>query len=472
MFFPVPRVTISALRGGSGKTIISVGLLGLWRESGQTIVPFKKGPDFIDAGWLSFASGLPCHNLDPFLMTEKQILDLFITYSQGVDLCVIEGNRGLFDGVDVKGTSSTAELAKLLDSPVLLIVDATMATRTTAALVKGCQIFDPGLHIGGIILNRVATPRQEHLIRQAIEYYCNVPVVGSVPRIKTNPFPERHMGLVPHHESSVAQKAVQWAISIVKDNLDLDKIGQIAQQVPLVHHDKTREPIQKVSTEVQESSPRIGVILDSVFWFYYPENLELLKSLGAKLVEINTMKDPLLPPVDALYIGGGFPETRAEALAMNVSLRNHLKQKIENGLPVYAECGGFMFLGESLIVGDKSYPMVGAVPIVFVLEKRPQGHGYTIMEVTKDNPYYAKGEKIKGHEFHYSRPVIQCEKDIQYVFRVIRGNGIEGQKDGLCKKNLLATYTHIHAAGDPRWATRMLRVANLAKRRGKIPKPP
>ncbi|RLB74960.1 MAG: cobyrinic acid a,c-diamide synthase [Deltaproteobacteria bacterium] len=466
MNLELPRITISALRGGSGKTIVSLGLLALWREMGFAVSPFKKGPDFIDAGWLSFAAGTPCHNLDPFLMKRDQIIHSFLINANRAQYSLIEGNRGLFDGLDLEGTCSTAELAKILTSPVLLIVDATMVTRTTAALVKGCQSFDPDLEIAGIIVNRVATRRQEELIRQTIEYYCDIAVVGAIPKTKQNPFPERHMGLVPHHESALANKAINWAKTLVKDNLDTEKIMKIMSRAgplsPSPLAGKANNGKQRPSTGER---PKIGVIRDSVFWFYYPENLESLADQGAEVFLINSLRDQHLPDLDALYIGGGFPETQAEALARNSGFRENLRKRIEEGLPVYAECGGFMFMGEELVLGDRSFPMVGALPVVFMLEKKPQGHGYTILETTVDNPYYVAGEKLKGHEFHYSKAIFKEKRSIQTVFRVVRGNGIDGKRDGLQKKNLLATYTHIHAGDDPRWAKRIFRLAASYKAR-------
>lgn len=458
-----PRVIMAALKGGSGKTILSVGLAAAWQERGLRIAPFKKGPDFIDPGWLAFAAGRPCYNLDPFLMTEDQILTSFFHRAQGMDLSLIEGNRGLFDGLDVDGCCSTAELARLLKAPVLIILDVSMATRTMAAVVKGCQVFDPGLNIAGVILNRVAGQRQELLITSAIETYCGLPVVGAVPRLKGNLFPERHMGLIPFQEREQAEKAVSWAKEMVERYLQIDQIWRIAQGSPRIGVDVGRA--SEPSVAPGDRSPRIGFIRDRAFWFYYPENLESLKRLGAVMVELDAMSDPELPRLDALYIGGGFPETQAQALADNETFRKSLKDEIEKGLPVYAECGGFMYLGERLQVDNRSYPMVGALPVEFVLQKRPQGHGYTVMEVVGDNPYFTTGTTVRGHEFHYSRPVITHESGLKFAFKVARGGGIDGIRDGICLKNVLATYTHVHAAGNQEWAKGLVQVAFRRKSR-------
>jgi cobyrinic acid a,c-diamide synthase len=458
MIFNPPRIIIAALKGGSGKTILSLGVTSAWKCMGHRVAAFKKGPDFIDSGWLSFAAGRPCHNLDPFLMNREQIVTSMLRNSAGVDISVIEGNRGLFDGLDIDGCCSTGELGKIIKGPVILIVDVTMATRTVAALVMGCQKFDPELRISGVILNRVAGLRQESLTRNAVEQYCGLPVVGAVPKLKQNIFPERHMGLVPHLESDYAEKAVAWARGVAEKYLDLKTLWNLAHEAP---------PLDLPSVEGKEEGsfvfgnrpPRIGVIRDKSFWFYYPENLNHLEALGAQLVEINSLADRELPAIDALYIGGGFPETQAQALADNIPFRSSLKRGIEEGLPVYAECGGLMYLGKALVVDGKNFPMVGALPLTLILENRPQGHGYTILEVTGTNPYYPVSEVLKGHEFHYSKAVLHASLDTRAVFKVLRGEGIDGKKDGLCRKNMLATYTHIHAGGTQEWARRLLGVA-------------
>jgi cobyrinic acid a,c-diamide synthase len=454
-------LTIAALRGGSGKTIFSLGLVSAWRARDRQVAVFKKGPDFIDAGWLAFAAARPCYNLDPFLMTGEQMLNSFMLHSAGADISVVEGNRGLFDGLDRDGCCSTAELAKIIDTPVILIADVTMATRTVAALILGCQRFDPDLRLAGVILNRVAGKRQESIVRAAIEQYCGLPVIGVMPKLKGSAFPERHMGLIPHLESGFAEKAVQWARENVERNLDLESLWRIAGDVEIPGQDGTvpdpaHHPVQTV---------RIGVIRDKSFWFYYPENLARLNCLGATLVEIDSIHESTLPPIDGLYIGGGFPETQAEPLAANRSFKESLRRAIEQGLPVYAECGGLMYLGERLLVGEKAYPMVGALPLSFVLEEKPQGHGYTVLEVDGRNPYYEMGESLRGHEFHYSRPLTERTTELKTIFKVRRGRGLDGERDGVLKGNLLATYTHLHAGGTSVWGEGLVRAALLERGR-------
>jgi cobyrinic acid a,c-diamide synthase len=451
MFNFRPRITIAALKGGSGKTILSLGLTSSWIRKGYTVAPYKKGPDFIDAGWLAFAAGRPCYNLDPFLMSREQIIESFMIHSMDADISVIEGNRGLYDGLDLDGCCSTAELGRMLQSPVVIIVDVSMVTRTVAALIMGCQQFDPELRIVAVILNKVAGTRQEALVRSAIEQYCGVPVVGAVPKLQRDFFPERHMGLIPYQERPYAEKAVEWATGVVEKNLDLGALRKLALEA---------EPLEGsiFSTQTQalpvseETGLRIGVIQDSSFWFYYPENLDQLKDLGATLIPLDSIRDRGIPDLDALYIGGGFPETQAHGLADNISFKETLKQRIEAGLPVYAECGGLMYLGDHLFVDGNTYPMVGALPVSFILEKKPQGHGYTVLEVSRENPYYEVGETLRGHEFHYSKAVMKDPEKSRAVFKVLRGWGLDGKRDGLCTKNLLAMYSHLHAGGNRRWA--------------------
>ncbi len=446
-----PRIVLAGLKGGSGKTFLTVGLTSLLHERGYSVSPFKKGPDFIDPAWITLASGSQCYNLDMFLMTREQIIGSFITRASNTDIAVIEGNRGLYDGLDIEGSCSTAELAKVLGAAVVLVVDVTMSTRTVAAIVKGCQLFDRNVYIGGVILNRVAGPRQKALIGGAIERYCGIPVVGYIPKVRENPFPERHMGLVPFQERENAEKSISCARSVVGDSIDLDKLWEIARNCEHLKapHDLCRKEQFK---EDDGEKLRIGIIRDQSFWFYYPENLDQLKKSGATLIEINSLKDDKLPDIDGLYIGGGFPETQVKALTDNRSFRDSLKKGIENGLPVYAECGGLLYLSEGLILQESEYPMVGVLPIRFFMEKRPQGHGYTIMETSRPNPYFPTGRIIKGHEFHYSRAVITEGADVEFAFTARRGNGIDKGRDGIIKNNLLATYTHIYAAGDPGWA--------------------
>ncbi|MBM4284498.1 MAG: cobyrinate a,c-diamide synthase [Deltaproteobacteria bacterium] len=470
MHRPCPRLLLSALRGGAGKTTLTLGLLAAWRARGKSLVPFKKGPDYIDPAWHGLAAGSPSHNLDPFLMEGAQIMALVGRHAAQADALVIEGNRGLYDGLDAQGTFSTAELAKLLATPVVLVLNCTMMTRTAAALVLGCQHFDPQVPLRGVILNQVARPRHEAILRNAIEHYCGVPVLGAVPRLKCAVFPERHMGLVPPPEHRGVQRAIETARDLAERYLDLDGLWQVACQAPPLPLSAVDEP----SPETARDLVNIGVIRDSAFQFYYPENLEALEAHGARLVWLSALTDPALPDdLDGLYIGGGFPETHARDLARNRSFRMSVKAAAQQGLPVYAECGGLMYLGQAIatLQGER-FPMAGVFPFDFVMGRAPQGHGYTILEVCAPNPFFPAGVRLKGHEFHYSRIDPEPGPEAPMAFRVLRGAGIGGHRDGLLYQNVLATYSHLHALGAPDWAPSLVRQAEAYHRRRQAAAPP
>ena len=461
-----PRILISALRGGSGKTILSIGITAAWKAIGKRILPFKKGPDYIDAGWLALAAGRPCYNLDTYLVNEENILRSFFLHSTTAGISVIEGNRGLYDGIDIKGSTSTAELAKLLKTPVILCIDCTKSTRTMAAAVLGCKQFDPDVDIKGVILNRVAGPRHENVLRKNIEQYCNIPVLGAIPKLDWKNFPERHLGLVPTPEHDCAKDAIDAASRIAHRYLDLEALAAVADNAAgLPVSTELRENIHHPASGIPHPRPRIGVIRDSAFQFYYPENIEALETEGAETVFFSPLVSDKIPPVDALYIGGGFPETHARQLAENISFRQQLKTLAENGLPIYAECGGLMYLGEELVLDEGTFPMAGVLPVVFGFSKKPQGHGYTVVTVEQENPYFKVGSEIKGHEFHYSKVLKWRGTDKDLAFGMKRGAGFIHKRDGVCNKNVLATYTHIHSLGTPSWAGAMVRNATAYKKR-------
>ena len=450
------------MRGGSGKTIFSVGIIAALRNRGNTVAPFKKGPDYIDAGWLALAAGRPCYNLDTFLVDPSLINQSYQTHTQDTHAAVIEGNRGLYDCIDTDGLTSTAELAKLLNLPVILCIDGTKTTRTMAAVVAGCMHFDPAVDIRGVVLNRVAGARHEKILRDSIEQHCRIPVVGAMPKLRKQSFPERHMGLVPTYEHQWAQDAVGQIAELAEKYLDIKAIATLGgfrpQGAPLAPQPPmgTRPPELNQAPDTaagpMDFRPRIGILRDSAFQFYYPENLDALVQSGAEIVVTSPLFEDNLPPVDALYIGGGFPETHAARLAKNITYREQIKALAEQGLPIYAECGGLMYLGQELVLEEGRFPMAGVLPISFGFSKKPQGHGYTIVQVTRPNPFYETGQTLKGHEFHYST-VLSCDpQDTGMAFDMQRGAGLRDGRDGLCYRNVLATYTHIHAMGTPQWA--------------------
>jgi cobyrinic acid a,c-diamide synthase len=444
-------IVVAGLSGGSGKSVVSVGIVAALARRGGKVVPFKKGPDYIDAGWLGLAAGKPCCNLDPYLLTSEVLIDSFRSRICGADYVLIEGNRGLFDGVDLEGSFSTAELAVTLGLPVLLVVDCTKATRTVAALVAGCQNFDRRLEIRGVVLNRVGTSRHESIVRQAVEHYTNIPVIGALPRSSEDVFPQRHLGITPGPEHERADLALATLAARAEKYLDLEKLQAIMAGLNYC------SPRQATASKRQKV--RIGVVRDAAFQFYYQENLEALVEAGGDLVEVNALTASELPEIDALYIGGGFPETSVKELAANQSFLASVKNKAEQGLPVYAECGGLIYLGRDLEVDGRKYRLADIFPVGFSLKRKPQAHGYTNLQVTADNPFYPVGARIKGHEFRYSRVEEWPDDPEMLALRVDRGVGFAGKRDGLVYKNVLALYTHIHALGTPQWAAGLVGAA-------------
>lgn len=489
------RLILAGLSGGAGKTILSLGLCRALVDLGLQVKPFKKGPDYIDAAWLSLAARRETSNLDPFMMPHEALVQLFLRESASVDFALIEGNRGLFDGKDTSGSCSTAELAKRLRAPVVLIINCTKMTRTVAALVLGCRTFEPKLNLAGVILNRTAGTRHKTILRQCIEQYTDVPVVGILPKIKPDPIPERHMGLVSDQECAEAEATLSHLATIARECLDIQALRTIAARAtttPLPdkldaklqdnclnfagcadasaatlgvqqHNRANSQPVRTgcgqssglrmaQHTAPPEDSVRIGVVRDAALWFYYRENLAELRKHGAELVELSLLTPRVWPEIHGLYLGGGFPETQAEQLAQNESTRTMVHRHARRGLPIYAECGGFMYLGQSLICRETVYPMAGVFPVQTMLCAKPQGHGYTVAKVVQPNPFHPVGLEFTGHEFHYSKCVSPVPPEMSYALEMQRGTGIDQNKDGLIFRNTFACYTHLHALGVPTWA--------------------
>lgn len=460
-------LVIAGLSGGSGKSVVSVGLAAYWRSQGKTVAPFKKGPDYIDAGWLHSGAGRDCFNLDPYLMTEERIRASFFRHIAGADIGLVEGNRGLYDGVTALGGYSTAELAMLLDLPVLLVVNCTKMTRTVASLVLGCTEFEKNLNIAGVILNQVATKRQQKIIVEAVEHYTDVNVLGAMPRMTYDIFPMRHLGMIPYQEYDGMSEALDLLVEVVKDNCDIDAIEQASVSVT-PPASVSEYVVANEKTSVQERVT-IGVIQDIAFQFYYPENLEALERAGADLVSINALEDDGLPELDGLYIGGGFPETSARRLGENETFRSSVKSAAENGLPIYAECGGLIYLCKELIVAETRYPLVGLFDVTFGMKKKPQAHGYSIFTVEDENPFYPVGFQVKGHEFRYSTILEWGGDRSDLTLKMDRGTGFIDGYDGLSKYNVLALYTHVHAEGTPEWADFFVQRCQTYRQNGFLP---
>ncbi len=437
-------IIVAGLSGGSGKSVVAVGLTAALAKSGKIVVPFKKGPDYIDAGWMKLAAGINCYNLDPYLMDEEVIKTSFLENSYGADIAILEGNRGLYDGVNPEGGYSTAELAISLGLPVLLVVNCTKTTRTVAAMVLGCMKLDERINIKGVVLNQIGTKRHQSIVTQAVEKYTGIPVLGAIPRMKRDIFPMRHLGVTPHQEYEGSEQAMDMLAETAATHLDLDRISEVMVDI---------QPIVKHTVSVTKTKLRIGLLVDAAFQFYYSENLEALEKEGAELIPINALEEQSLPELDGLYIGGGFPETSAKLLAANVSFRESVKIAATEGLPIYAECGGLIYLGESIELDGEAYPLAGIFPIRFGMSKKPQAHGYSVFLTENENPFYKIGQEVKGHEFRYSTILDWQGTSEDLAFNMTRGTGFVDGRDGLVSNNVLALYTHIHALGTPEWAT-------------------
>ncbi len=463
----LPRLVVAGTGGDAGKTLVSLALAAAWRARGHAVAAFKKGPDYIDRAWLSWAADGEARNLDAYLMPEPALLSSFAQGAAGVRVTLVEGNRGLYDGLDGAGTYSTAELAKALSAPVVLLLDATKVTRTAAAVALGMQRMDPSCPLRAVVLNRVRGARHERVITEAVRQATGLPVLGVIPRDPelASLLPDRHLGLVPPAEHVGTARLGTRLAALAEQALDLDGLLRLADAAPPLS-----APPLTAAPQLPDGPPapprvRVGVFQDRAFTFYYPENLEALRQAGAELVPIRPTRDPALPAVDALYLGGGFPEIEAAALAANVPLRAAVRGAAQRGLPIYAECGGLMYLCRAFWWQGERHDMAGVFPLELEVTARPQGHGYMEVEVDRDTPLFPRGTRLQGHEFHYSR-IIDSNVNISTAYAVRRGAGTGAGRDGLQHRNTLASYLHLHALGTPAWAPAL--VALASRQRGSL----
>jgi cobyrinic acid a,c-diamide synthase len=418
---------------------------------------FKKGPDYIDSAWLSFASGKQARNLDTYLMDFPAVKKSFLKNAVNKDISIIEGNRGLFDGFDSQGTHSTAELAKLLQSPVIIVQNISKVTRTAAASILGCKNIDPDLNVAGVILNQVAGERHGKVAKEAIEDITGIPVVGSIPKLHGKfILPSRHLGLITPEEYEQKYSILNDLRIIVEDYVDISKLLEIASNVPVLENIDFEEK-KHISTITDKV--KIGYFKDQSFSFYYPENLEMLDTAGAELVPVSPTVYQAIEDLDALYIGGGFPETNLTSLSINQEMIDTLRRLVEDGLPVYAECGGLMYLAKDVEWNGKKHSLSGILPISIQMNNKPQGHGYCEAIVDKKNPFYKICTIIKGHEFHYSNITNYYDADINSSLSMKRGVGCFNKRDGIIYKNVFASYLHIHALATPEWVEGMIKCA-------------
>ena len=445
------RLLISAAHKSSGKTTVSLGLCAALAERGLAVQPFKKGPDYIDPMWLGKAAGRPCHNLDFYCMSHAEILTTVGHYSSTADIALIEGNKGLYDGLDLDGSNSNAALARLTRTPVILVLDARGMTRGIAPLILGYQAFDPEVHIAGVILNQLGGSRHEAKLRAVIEHYTDVPVIGGVHRDTSMEIVERHLGLIPSNEVSAADHKIRHIRDLIKAQVDLDRLLAVAEDTPFAF-----SPAPARSTPPGKPV-RIGIARDAAFGFYYPDDIDALQQAGAQLVTINTLEDRGLPDIDGLFIGGGFPETRMQELEANIELRETIRNALLNGMPAYAECGGLMYLTRSLNWNGQRCDMVGVIPADTLMHVRPQGRGYVRLKETAAAPWPANAPagEFAAHEFHYSG-LENIDTPLDYAYEVLRGTGVDGHNDGIIINNLLACYSHMRDTGQHHWAYRFV----------------
>jgi cobyrinic acid a,c-diamide synthase len=456
----VNRLLISAAHKSSGKTTVCIGLCAALRARGEAVQPFKKGPDYIDPLWLGLAAGRPCYNLDPYLSGAEEIRAEFARRMHGASLGIVEGNKGLYDGLALDGSNSNAALAALIGAPVVLVIDARGMTRGIAPLILGYQAFDPAIRIAGVILNLLGGSRHEAKLRAVIRHYTGVPVLGAVQHDERMTIVERHLGLVPSNEAEAARKRIDEIAALIAAQVDLDEVLAVARQAP---------PLSACAPapDVAPGAPvRLGIARDAAFGFYYPGDLEALHDAGAELVAFDALHDERLPPVDGLFIGGGFPETHMDALAANRGLCAELRAAIDSGLPAYAECGGLMYLARGIDWNGRRAEMVGALPADIVMHARPVGRGYVHLRETGRGlwpaPQPGEAELIRAHEFHYSS-VENLAPDVQFAYDVERGHGIDGRHDGIVHKNLLASYAHLRDVAGNRWAQRFVEFIRRCK---------
>ena len=449
-----PRLVISGLSGGSGKTLVSLGLSRLFQRRGLAVQACKKGPDYIDYAWLALAARRPAACLDPYFLDDESLLRQFCRVCTGrpADIAVIEGNRGLFDGRDVEGTCSTAHVARLLHAPVVLTMNCAKMTRTAAAIVSGMAHFEPGLHLAGVILNNVAGERHGAMLRRAVERYTDIPVLGILPRLRKNPLPERHMGLSLNSADCGTDAVLDALADMVEEHTDADTFLSLAESAPALPPVPDEAPASPCPAA---SRPRIGYVQDKAMWFYYEENLDALRDAGAELIRLDLFDEAPWPAVDGLYLGGGYPELFADEISTSSHLA-HIRELSLSGRPVYAECGGFMLLCRALMLDDGPHAMAGIFPPQPRFFRRPQGLGYVTARVVADNPFHPKGSFWKGHEFHYSRCEWPQGRKPACCLELSPGTGMYEENgihyDGLLARRTFASWTHLFAPAVPHWA--------------------
>lgn len=443
-----PRFLIAAAHKSSGKTVVSTGLARALTARGLSVATFKKGPDYIDPMWLGAATGGPCYNLDFNTQTPDEMAEFFASRLPGRDIALVEANKGLFDGVSMDGTDSNAAVAKLLGLPVILVIDTNGMTRGIAPLLLGYKAFDPDVNIVGVILNKVGGARHEKKLREAVETYTDLAVVGAVHRNSALEIGERHLGLTTPGETGEFEAMIARVGEIVGRSVDLELLLTLADQT-----EDLPDPPRR--SEVPAPDVTIAYARDRAFGFYYPDDLEAFAEAGAWLVPFDAMETSALPACDGLFIGGGFPEMFVHELSANSALRADIRQKIEAGLPTYAECGGLMYLSRAIVAEAGAGEMVGVVPGEAVMHPRPQGRGYTVFSESAAHPWPSGAGRTAAHEFHYAR-LEAIERAPTFARDILRGHGVDGDHDGIVLHNMLAGFCHLRSTRADNWVGRFV----------------
>lgn len=455
-----PRVVISANGSDAGKTLVTMAILWLLTKRGYRVQPFKVGPDYIDPGYHTIASGVASRNLDSWIMAEQTIKRSFIKAAATADLAVIEGVRGLYEAESpISEEGSTAHVAKILLAPVIIVLNCQSITRSAAAILLGLKAFDKYVTVAGVILNKVKDKRHEEKLRSAISYYTRIPVLGVIYRNSALAIPKRHLGLLTVQENAETLRVIESIGLMLEESLDLDGLIQIMKMAPPLEAPEEETVPQKIKSNIT-----IGVFNDPAFTFYYADNIEALRSYGVNVHPINSLSDPSVgDDTSGLLIGGGYPEVFARQLEANSALRNDVKRRSDSGMPIIGECGGLMYLCNSVAVAGSKMKMAGIFDGEAVMCDKPQALSYVLLESKATSPIADLGDQIKGHEFHYS--TIQNLKEKNFVFNVLRGKGIINSMDGVICNQTLGMYTHLHYLACPKVALKFVRACQSFRHR-------
>ena len=447
---------IAGTQSGVGKTTLTLGVLAALRKCGLSVQPFKIGPDFIDPGHHTAVAGVPSRNLDGWMLSRGYNTNVFNRSLDSHDVGVVEGMMGLFDGYDGKSEAgSTAEMAKWLGLPVLLVVDASAMARSVAAVIHGFQHFDPELNVAGVIFNKIGGPGHLRYLEEAVRNVPNITVLGGLPADETITLPERHLGLVTREEQQLSAGQIDHLAGVIEDHLDLSSLLRLSAS-------PTPSPQSQPGRASPASPVRFGIARDEAFCFYYPDNLELLEHAGAILVFFSPLHDSRLPPdLHGLYLGGGYPEVHAQALAANTTMRQEMKGFIQDGRMVYAECGGFMYLTQGIRdVEGHDFPMVGVYPTTVRMRSRLSGLGYAEVTIPPTNDLFP-ALRVRGHEFHYSELVPDLAvKQARTLYQVRQRAAEATRPEGYVYKRCLASYIHLHFGSNPAFAQQLVRLAS------------